>query len=72
MDDERHRRVVAAAHERGVSVATIVREAIDCGVPDIDARRRAAGRRLLNASDMDVPEPSELLEELRALRGRRG
>jgi hypothetical protein len=72
IDDERHRRIVDAAHERGVSVATIVREAIDRGVPGTDARRRAAGRRLLDAPDMDVPEPQELRAELDALRGRRG
>jgi hypothetical protein len=70
IDDERHRLIADAARERGVSVATIVREAIDRGVPRADARRRAAGRRLLNAPDMDVPEPSQLRAELDALRGR--
>jgi hypothetical protein len=71
LDDERHQLISNAARERGVSVATVVREAIDRGVPHTDARKRAAGRRVLEAPDMDVPEPLELLEELRALRGRR-
>lgn len=71
IDDERHQLISNVARERGVSVATVVREAIDRGVPRADARRRTAGRRLLEAPDMEVPEPSELLEELRALRGRR-
>jgi hypothetical protein len=72
IDDERHQRIVDAARERGVSVAAIVREAIDRGVPGTDARRRAAGQRLLEAPDMDVPDPRELREELDTLRGRRG
>jgi hypothetical protein len=71
IDDERHRRIVRAARERGVSVATVVREAIDRGVSGPSARRLAAGRRLLNAADMAVPEPRELRAELEVLRGRR-
>jgi hypothetical protein len=70
IDDERHQRIVRVAQERGVSVATVVREAIDRGVGGTSARRLAAGRRLLAAEDMPVPEPSELRAELEALRGR--
>jgi hypothetical protein len=71
IDDERHRLIVRRARERGVSVATVVREAIDRGVSGPSARRLAAGRRLLAAPDMPVPEPRELRAELEALRGRR-
>jgi hypothetical protein len=71
IDDERHRRISAAAEERGVSVATVVREAIDRGLTNSDAQRQDAGRRLLDAADMPVPEPRELRSELDALRGRR-
>jgi hypothetical protein len=71
IDDERHQRILRAARERGVSVATVVREAIDRGVTGPSARRLAAGRRLLAADDMPVPEPRELRAELEALRGRR-
>jgi hypothetical protein len=49
----------------------VVREAIDRGVSNPDARRRSAGRRLLEAADMPVPEPVELHAELERLRGRR-
>lgn len=70
IDDERHRRISAAAQERGVSVATVVREAIDRGLASPDSRRAAAGRRLLDAPDMTVPEPAELRAELDALRAR--
>jgi hypothetical protein len=71
LDEERHARITAVARGRGVSVATVVREAIDRGVADPSDRRRAAGRRLLDAPDMVVPEPDELKDELDALRGRR-
>ena len=66
LDDERHRRILAVARERGVSVATVVREAIDRGVGNPDGQRRAAGRRLLNAADMPVPDPADLRAEARA------
>jgi hypothetical protein len=71
LDDERHQRIVALATERGTSVAAVVREAIDRGLPARDGHRRAAAQRLLDAPDMPVPELAELREELDALRGRR-
>jgi hypothetical protein len=71
LDDERHRRILAVARERGVSVAAVVREAIDRGVSNPDARRRSAGRRLLDAADMAVPETEDLNTELEQLRSRR-
>jgi hypothetical protein len=71
LDDERHRRITSLARERGVSVATVVREAIDRGLTNPAERRRNAGRRLLDAPDMPVPEPHELKDELDALRARR-
>lgn len=71
LDAERHERLSAAAQERGVSVATVVREAIDRGLPASDGRRRAAVRRLLDAPAMPVPDPAALRSELEALRSRR-
>jgi hypothetical protein len=71
LDEERHARITSVARERGVSVAVVVREAIDRGVADPGDRRRAAGRRVLDAPDMVVPEPTELRDELDALRARR-
>jgi predicted DNA-binding protein len=71
LDDERHDRITAAAQERGVSVATVVREAIDRGLPSSERRRRDAARRLLDAPDMTVPDVAGLREELEALRSRR-
>jgi hypothetical protein len=72
IDDERHRRISAAARDRGVSVATVVRDAIDRGLANPDSQRRAAWQRLREAPDMPVPEPQELRAELDALRGRHG
>lgn len=72
LDGERHRRLTEIAAERGVSVATVVRDAIDRGLPNTEGRRRDAGRRLLDAADMPVPDVDELRAELEALRGRRG
>jgi hypothetical protein len=71
LDDDRHRRISAIAEERGVSVAAVVREAIDRGLTSPQSLRRAAGARLLLAPDMPVPDPVELRGELDALRGRR-
>lgn len=71
LDDQRHQRITDIARERGVSVATVVREAIDRGLADPAERRRSAGRRLLDAPDMPVPDIGELRAELDALRGRR-
>lgn len=70
LDDERHARITRAAERRSVSVATIVREAIDRGVPT-SGSRTAAAERLLGAPDMEVPDVSELAAELDALRARR-
>lgn len=69
LDDERHRRISAVARERGVSVATVVREAIDRGVAAAPSRRQAAAHRLLDAADMPVPDVDELRHELDELRG---
>jgi hypothetical protein len=71
LDEDRHERLLAVAQERGVSVATIVREAIDRGLPATQGRRRAAGRRLLDAPEMPAPDPADLRAELEGVRGRR-
>jgi hypothetical protein len=71
LDDDRHRRITSVARERGVSVATVVREAIDRGIASPGDRRKSAGQRLLDAPDMPVPHPRELKDELDALRAHR-
>lgn len=72
LDDERYQRVSAAARERKTSVAAIIREAIDRGLPVPQRRRSAAANVILSAEPMNVPRPVELRAELDELRGRRG
>ncbi len=72
LDDARHQRLTTAARARGVSVATIVREAIDRGLATDAPRRRRAGDTLLSADPGPAPDVPELLAELDELRGRRG
>jgi hypothetical protein len=71
VDEERYRRLEAKARERGVSVARIVREAIDAALPGDADRRRAAGKRILRAEPMPVPDPADLKKELEGVRSRR-
>jgi len=71
LDDERYRRLQDAARSRGVSVATVVREAIDHGLASPRGRRLNAAARVLDAEDMPVGDPEALRDELDALRARR-
>lgn len=73
LDDARYQRVASEARHRGVSVAAVIREAIDRALPATGPRRRAAAELILGAPDMEVPaEPGDLRAELEELRGRRG
>lgn len=67
LDDERYERVHALARQRGTSVAAVIREALDRGLPATQRRRSAAARRILTAESM---ETGDLLAELDDLRGR--
>jgi predicted DNA-binding protein len=67
LDEERYERVRALARQRGTSVATVIREALDRGLPAAQRRRAAAARRILDAAPMEV---DDLLAELDELRGR--
>jgi hypothetical protein len=70
LDDERYERVAALARQRHTSMATVIREAIDRGLPAVPSRRSAAGRRILAAAAMPVGDPADLRDELDELRGR--
>jgi hypothetical protein len=72
LDDAQYRRLEATARRRQVSVATVVREAIDrdLGAPAME--RQHAGRRFLEAPTMDVGSVEDLLTELDELRGSHG
>lgn len=66
LDGARYERVAARAEHQGISVAAVIREVIDRGVPATDDRRRAAAlRRILDADPMPVPDdPADLRAEL--------
>ena len=72
LDEERYQKVAREAERRGVSIASVVREAIDRLPADLEARR-AAVRRILSAEPMPVPaDPRELRRELDAAHDRTG
>jgi hypothetical protein len=55
LDRERYERISAAARTRKVSVAEVVREAIDVAYPPRWPDRIAAGDAILAARPMEVP-----------------
>ena len=72
LDEPRFRRVEAAARERRLSVAAVIREAIDVALPVDLESKRAAADAILAAEPMDVPDTvEELKAELDELRGGR-
>lgn len=58
------------ARNRGTSVATLVREAIDAAFP-ADTSRHTAAEAILGADPMPVDDPDILLKELNELRSDR-
>ena len=72
LDEQRYQRVAAEAEARGVSVARVIRDAIDRGLGQTEDRRVDALRHILAAAPMAVPdEPAELRAELDEIRGER-
>ena len=64
LDDARHRKVVGEARRRRVSVAAVIRDAID-RLPATADERRAAIAEILAAEPMPVPsDPGDLRHEL--------
>lgn len=71
LDEERYEHVSSLARQRRVSVAAVIRDAIDRGLPAVPRRRAAAAKRILQAEEMPVSDPEDLVAELDELRGRR-
>jgi hypothetical protein len=64
LDEGRYRKLAGEAKRRHVSVATVIREAIDHMPADAD-HRRAAIAEVLAAEPMPVPvDPADLRREL--------
>jgi len=69
IDDARYRRLEAAARERRLSVAAVIRDAIDAALPADLAKKESAAKALLAAEPMPVPETiRELKAELDEIR----
>ena len=72
LDESRYRKVTGEARRRHVSVAAVIREAID-RLPEGADRRRAAIAEILAAEPMPLPaDPAELRHELDSARERTG
>lgn len=71
IDDERYRRLEQEAARRGVPVAVLVWAVIDDAFPSDRGARADAGRRILDAESMSVPEPEQLRAELEDIRSGR-
>lgn len=71
IESEQRQRLEREAAARGTSVATLVREAIDLAFPTGIELRLEAGRRILAAEPMSVPEGDGLLAELDDVRAAR-
>jgi hypothetical protein len=72
VEREQYRAVEAVATDRGVSVATVVREALGHYLAAGPEQTAAAARRILAAAPMEVGDPEALRAELDEARGRRG
>jgi hypothetical protein len=72
LDEDRYAKVARAARQRGVSVAAVIRDAID-HLPTDPEQRREAIDVILAAEPMPVPDdPTELRRELDETRNRFG
>lgn len=72
LDEPRYRKLTGEARRRQVSVAAVIREAIDQLPADVDGRR-AAIAELLAADPMGLPsDPAELRRELDSSHDRAG
>jgi hypothetical protein len=70
LDEDRYRTVAAVARRRGTSLAAVVREAIDRGLPSPHGSRARALAVLLAAEPVAAPDPDRLRAELDEARGR--
>lgn len=65
LQSEQYRAIAALAEERRVSVASVVREALDHYLTSEPERRRRAADRILAADGMKVGDPDEVRAERR-------
>lgn len=68
VEEDQYRRLEAVAAQRKVSVAVVVREALEEKLPSDPQVRRRAAEVILSAPPMTVGSPHELRQELEGLR----
>ena len=71
LDEDRYEKVARVAAEQQRSVSSVIREAIDRSLFPSAARRVAAGRAILDAEPVDVPDVEDLRREREAAHDRR-
>ncbi len=65
LDEERYARLAGRAADRGTSIATLVREAIDSRFPAVHPDKSVAAERILAADPMPVPDdPRDIEREI--------
>ena len=75
LDEERYQRVAAKAKQERLSIAAVIRDAIDASLGGDDSleRKRKAWERLqeLDSEPFDWPEDYDVMEEIRQSREER-
>lgn len=67
IDDARYQRLQDRARDRGTSVAAVIRDLVDTGLPASDAARREAADFILNGASTPVPDdPRDIRREIEA------
>ena len=64
LDEDRYGRLRRRANERGTSVASLIREAIDRTFPEEGMEAEEAGRLLLEAEPMPVEDWPDMKREM--------
>ncbi len=73
LDDERYARLARRAADGGISIATVVRDAIDARFPAEDPERDAAFEAIRTAEPISLPaDPADLKREILDTRSKWG
>lgn len=68
IDEGRYARLSAEAARTNLSVGEVVRRALDRALPSTEEERERAFEMILNAPQIEVPDPEELRAELDEIR----
>jgi hypothetical protein len=68
LDEDRYSRLAAEAARTNLSVAAVIRNAIDSALPSEEDERERAAEAILSASQLALPDPEALKAELEEIR----